>query len=332
MLTVCTYEDRASDETGIKLLVASVQRHAPGALVNVHIPSPSDALAGWLRQRPGVSLFLGRVPDRQGFNVKPWVLRHALDHGASSAVWLDSDVIVSGPILPLFDSLRAEEVLAAEEFFGAKLQGGTVRTRLWGLEVGRWMPSTVNSCVFRATPQHVDLLAAWDELLLRPEYCEAMQRPWFQRSIHLLGDQEVITAVLGAARFRNVPIRWLRRGTQIAQCNELGGYHAHERIWNALTGTRPIFLHAQGDKPWRHRSVHIDVSPYTLEAQTYAADLGEELPWTQPMSTLSSLLRWISREHISLSGLGPAVLWELRKQRIARTAARRVLAAFDPNR
>jgi hypothetical protein len=332
MTVVCTYEDRASDETGIKLLVASLGRHAPNVSLNVHVPTPSDGLARWLGKRPRVTLFTGRVPDRQGFNVKPWVLKHALDHGAESAMWLDADVMIAGPIAPLLDSLRAEEVLAAEEFFGAKFQGGSVRTRLWELGVGRRMPATVNSCVFRATRRHTDLLDVWDGLMLRPDYQAAMARPWFERSIHMLGDQEVITAVLGASRFRDVPIRWLRRGTQIAQCNELGGYHAHERIWNALTGTRPLFLHAQGEKPWRHRSMHVDVSPYTIEASRYASELDEDLEWTRPAATASTILRWIARDHISLAGLGPAVLWELRKQRIARTTAKRLLSIFDPNR
>jgi hypothetical protein len=92
-------------------------------------------------------------------------------------------------------------------------------------------------------------LQAWSKLLACPAYVETHRRKWFERPVHMVGDQDVLTALLGSERFEYVPVRFLRRGRDVIYNFGPSGYTAKERLDN-LACPEPPFVHCSGPKPW----------------------------------------------------------------------------------
>ncbi len=329
-MRICIYEDRATDMVAVKLLVASLLRHSPGFEIEVTIPQPSDAIRKWFAARPVVRLRSDHDSKRSGYNVKAAVLAKALEE-TESALWIDSDIIVTGDLAPVFASAGPDTLAVSEEWFGARFQGGTSRVHGLGLPVGRNLPATTNTSVLRVTRAHRELLSAWDEILCSAEYLAAQGRVWTERPIWHLGDQEVLSGLLGSERFSQVPILWLRRGHDVAHCFPpvASGYAAHERIANILRGRTPTFVHSIVERPWRppngQQTVHLETSPYTLTAAQFEADVEEALPWTRATLPAARLLRTLARNGANASELLPALGWELKDQRIIKVFLKRLL-------
>ncbi len=72
---------------------------------------------------------------------------------------------------------------------------------------------------------------------------------WYERPVHMLGDQDVLTALLTSSEFSDIPLHMLRRGPDIIQFDGVWGYSIPERITNLL-GWGPTFIHAGAAKPW----------------------------------------------------------------------------------
>jgi hypothetical protein len=325
---IVSYEDRESHCVGLKLLVLSLERHCPDSPVDITVARAGAQLTDWFKKRRA-RLRTGKIGGA-GYNVKPTLLRRALEEGATEAIWLDSDIIVTGDPGQLWRGCPPNTIAVAEEFLGAPNQGGDLRTQAWNLPVGRELPSTTNSCVVRVTPAHLHLLRAWEDLLDSDEYKNAQSRKWDQRPPHLMGDQDALSALLGSELFGEIPIRWIRRGSEVAHCFEGRGYILHQRLSNMIAGRTPLLLHGQGPKPWHPVSpspgrLHLEVSPYTLAAFTYLDLLGEDTKWAERASIRAKLLRSIFRRHLTATGILPAVAAELRDMRIAKTLVHRLL-------
>src|SRR5262249_55716528 len=127
-------------------------------------------------------------------------------------------------------------------------KGFLVRTKAWGMTPARESAVTLNSCVVRATAAHVPLLTRWHELLAEPTYVAA-QKMTTDRPMHLISDQDVLNALLGAAEFASVPVKLLRVGRDVIHCGGAIGYPLGRRLGD-LFGPRPTFLHAIAGKPW----------------------------------------------------------------------------------
>jgi hypothetical protein len=329
-MRICIYEDRATDMVAVKLLVASLLRNSPGLDIEVTIPNPSESVRAWFSARPGARLRSDHDTRRSGYNVKGAVLARALEE-TEEALWIDSDIMVTRDLRPVFASAGPNTLAVSEEWFGAPFQGGTSRVRGLGLPVGRSLPATANTSVLKVTRAHRELLAAWDEILRSEEYLAAQGRVWTERPIWLLGDQEVLTGLLGSKRFADVPILWVRRGRDIAHCFPpvASGYAAHERVANIVRRRTPTFVHSIVERPWRppngQMTLHLETSPYTLTAAKYEADVEEPLPWTRPTLPAARLLRSLSADGTNASGLLPAIGWELKDQRILKTLVKRLI-------
>lgn len=250
-ILICTHDDRPQAQTGLKLLVLSLARHCPGVDVLVSWPTPDATFVSWLDAQPGVQLhvdasFLGRQ-----WNIKPDLLLHCLDRGYQQVIWIDSDVIVARDFRHLLDDADPDTVVVAEDFYWAAhvFPGGTVRTRMWGLTPGRPLSWTANTGVLRVTGAHRPLLQAWKTLLETPAYVRAHQREWTSRPIHMVGDQDVLTALLASERFSRFPVRFLHRGRDVIYNFGPSGYTPRERFAN-LDGAEPPFVHCSGPKPW----------------------------------------------------------------------------------
>lgn len=286
-MRVVIVEDRPTHLVGAKLALLSLREHSPTLPIAMHASDP--AFAGWCERHVGVQVEPVPVRDLTGWDVKPGVLLHHLEAGEPELAWFDSDLICTRDLIPVLAGVPADHVVGTEEMPLGQHRGGSHRAVAWGLEPGRELPTTVNTAFLRVSRSHMDLLTVWRELLNRREYREAQQRPWNERPMHLVGDQEVLTALLGSKVFAGVPLHLLRQGVEIAQCSGPAGYAPGSRIRRALAGEVPPLIHAMGRKPWEaegrsgprglYERRHAAQSPYTRASRRYTGALDEPAEW-----------------------------------------------------
>ena len=315
-MIICIAEDRKKCEPGVKVLVSSIVRNCPRLSIILFYPPADDNFLSWSKRYPQLAIDTDPLPGAGSWNVKPHALRHLLNKGHDEVIWIDSDVVVTRDIFPLFHSLPSDVLVVAEEAFGGDPLG--LRARLWGFEVGRIFPFTLNTAVIRVTTEHYSLLQKWAELLGSEQYQHWQHVEWTETAmppVHLVGDQDVLTALLASVEYSQVPVKVLNRGKAIIQYFTLKGYTTAERIRNLFTGV-PAFVHSQGPKPWwvespgdpwpQHRvrrkrppnsvrnyieAVYRDLSPYLLIARSYRHELEGANSWMRPHMLLSAILR-----------------------------------------
>lgn len=324
-MAICISEDRLSFEPALRLLISSLGQNADGWPIHVFFPAAGTEFAAWIGGRRNCTL-RRMMPAGGGWNVKPSAILRLLSEGFNSVLWLDSDILVNRPLSALLSSLDKDTLVVAEGSLGRdRWDGDAVRTRLWGLDVGRTFPFVLNTGVLRVSKSHQGLVERWQELISTEPYQEAQITPWLERPIHMLGDQDVLTALLGCAEYARIPVKILRRGRDIIQFAGPRGYSMAERA-RGLFGGGPIFVHAiyGAGKPWcedwsspragireRFRRIYLDVSPYTLYALPFRNEIGVDAPWMDPHSPMSKALRFIAADSPALAGLVPAVAADL---------------------
>lgn len=312
-MLICAYEDRVSDLVGLKLLILSLARHCPDLSVNLFCPTATPDFCRWLKIHPQVRLREIPAMNTQGWNVKPDILLTLLNEGHNQVIWLDSDIIITKDFKPLLDVTDDTLVVAQEHRWDT--QGSEPRTNGWGLPHGRKLASTVNTCFIRVTPAHRRLLEEWKRYLATPAYREAQAKEWSQQPVHLVGDQDVFTALLGSSAFADVKLHYLRRGLDIAQCFQADGFTVSERLANLFCGL-PVFVHAQGPKPWRSKreqGTYLELSPYCFAARPYRKQLNEDTSWIDIESRLGKILHILALGHPSLQGLPLALNAQLKR-------------------
>jgi hypothetical protein len=329
---VCTYEDRPSALVGTKLLVLSLEAHCSGLEIEVNCPCADDAFRAWIGRRSNTRLS-EELPAGLGWNAKPTLLQRKLDEGYDQAIWFDSDIVATSDFRTLLADWGPDEIGVTEDHAWQLFGGGTIRTELWGLTPGRSLPCTVNSGVVRVTPAHRQLLEAWQLLLADGPYLRAQERTMWERPIHLIGDQDVITALLGAARFADVPIRWLRRGKDIAQWVGPAGYTVGERLRNVGRGLPPL-VHGIDPKPWTggrqttgwwgwYNRVAIELSPYTWASRRHRAELDEDAQWMDRRTLTAGLCRLLTLDEPNLQGI-PQAMFHGAMRRAKHAAGKRI--------
>ena len=317
-IAFCLAEDRADSETGLRLAILSLARHAPEARVFLYRPSPTAQFSEWVGRFPQVTFIPDRPEGANSWNCKPHALAPALAEGYRQAVWLDSDIILTRDVRPLFARLDDRTVACAQEPASLAYQGTEHRTRAWGLEVGKPSAMTFNSCVVRVTKEHLSLLDRWTQLMQSAEYLRSQRLPLAERPLHMMGDQDVLNALLGSREFASIPIRLLRSGTDVIHAGGALGYSLRERL-AGIPRKKPAFLHASAGKPWLwlgggpgwsrrdffgwHRRLLQEVSPYVAEARRYKAELGMNSSWMEQSSGVGTALRVLGLGHFALRGL-----------------------------
>jgi hypothetical protein len=299
-MLVCIHEDRVEHIPGVKLAILSLLKHCPTLPVLVSFPLAPAAFRVWVDSLSKVKLLDEAHLAGLGWNIKPMLLLRCLEEGYSDVLWMDADIIVNRDFRQRFSTLDDKTLLVAPEYYWGPEQGGNQRAVTWGLKPGRKLPATVNTGIVRATTHHIELLKAWQKLLKHPAYIEAQSQPTEARPLAMVSDQEVLTALLGSEDFSHMPVEFLERGVEIAQCHGAAGYTPVERL-NSLFLNSPMFIHAMGGKPWnkalylamaeqgdrlcRNRlrtyydSLHLELSPYVAVACQYREQLGEETDW-----------------------------------------------------
>lgn len=323
--TICVAENRGGCEPGVRLLLASLSRYRPEWPVQLFYP-PADAnFREWLGRYPQVALN-ALPPDRawDGYDIKPTVLRTLLDAGWEEVVWIDSDIIVAADPASAVARTSPDAVIVTEEAnIATHGSFGEERTRLWNLPVGRALPFALNSCVLGLTPRHLDLLERWEGLLANPEYRAAQAGPHGERPVHMLGDQEVLTALLASDEFAGLPLHILRRGAHIIQYLGTVGYTTRERMRHLVRGLPP-FIHSQGYKAWwplaasesrydRFLDLYKLLAPYRIAARGHASAL-EDAAWLTASDKRARHLDRLGFGSPALTGLPLALLVDVSRK------------------
>jgi hypothetical protein len=317
-MIVCSYEDRPTDLVGLKLLVSSLRRHVPGVAVYICCPNAPPAFQRWIAARPGVQLDQTVHPTLKGWNVKPALLLRLLDAGHDDVIWMDSDLIVAGDFRGLIED--DQSLVLTNEIAWNPRKESLLRTRSWNLPPARTVPPIVNSAFIRVTPSYRPLIAEWARLMTTPEYQAVQRLPIGERPTHMLGDQDVLTALLGSAEFSDLRVRFLRRGREIIHDTE-GGYPPLDRLAN-LMGPMPPLVHAQAYKPWRfptppapldapgryYHFLHVETSPYSYLAREYRDELDEPTPYLDMHSLYGKAADAVARGNPHMSGFAQAVM------------------------
>jgi hypothetical protein len=310
-MEVCLYEDRAANLVGVKLLILSLARHEPHWTIRLFAPDAPAPFRAWASTRANVRPNYDPVAGADGWNVKPRLLRQLLEEGRDRLLWLDSDLIASAALPSILKNSSAETLIVAEEEPWQRFAGSLYRTPSWGLDRGRTVATSVNSCVVRVSHHHYELMKDWEELLARPDYQQMQQLPWHERPFTMIGDQDALCALVGSRKYSGLQVRFLRQGRDVAHCFNEDGYTCGDRLHHAFRGL-PALLHAQGEKPWKQgagRKLHLELSPYSYAAAVYANDLDpSERSWIYPHSRTGRLLSFTALGEPNLAGFIPAML------------------------
>lgn len=329
-MIVCVHEDRVEYLVGLKLTVLSLIRYCPDLPILISCPRSPDSFRQWAGTLPNVQLLTDPTLAGLSWNVKPTILLRCLNEGHRDVIWIDADILINQDFRPRLAHLDDQTLVVTQEVYWGQEQGGSHRTVAWGLQPSRTLSATVNTGIVRVTPHHVELLKAWQTMLAHPAYRQAQLQPYYERPLHMLTDQEVLTALLGATEFSQIPVEMLERGVDIAQCFGPAGYTPTERLHNIRQGL-PAFIHSMGRKPWlrvpspssiwsseepllrRVRKyydyIHLELSPYTSIARKYREQLGEEASWLETKSTLARFLATLLAGHPTLQGF-PLALFD----------------------
>jgi hypothetical protein len=295
------------------LMGESLCRADARASLSLSVPDAPPSVRAWAARRPEVTLSSVRPEGVSGWNAKPWLLLRELDAGRREVLWLDDDIIVTGPVSPLLRDLDEETLALAEEWTNATAPA----CHYWNLKQARSMPAA-NNCFIRVTPAHRPLLVRWLDLLRDPRYLEAQALPFDRRPLAAAHDGWLLLALLESEEFGRVPVARIRRGRDIAQCAGSSGYSPHDRLLDLYRGL-PTLIHGLGRKPWeatrepsRVRGFLLDwatdVSPYVLAAARVAKDINLEEAWISPRTWAGKLSRALARSHPGMTGLPLALL------------------------
>lgn len=337
-MIVCIHEDRLEYLVGLKLTLLSIINCCQSLPIIVSSPNSPVTFRSWVKALPNVQLLEEPTLKGLGWNVKPTLLLYCLEQGYSDVIWIDSDIIIGRDFRQRFSKIGYKTLVVAPEYYWGPRQGGNHRAIAWGLKPGKNLPATVNTGIVKVTSHHIELLKAWQILLKHPVYIEAQRQPTENRPLAMVSDQEVLTALLGSEDFSHIPIDFLERGVEIAQCFKAAGYTPVERLKSIWSGS-PMFIHAMGGKPWRrafylaiaqtqnkslgdrlrtnYDSLHLELSPYMTVARQYQNQLDEATDWIKTDSVLARFLAMLFLGHPCLQEL-PLSLLEAAARRLRR--------------
>ncbi len=318
---ICAYENRPECEDGVRILVASLMRAMPHARMRLYHNPANDDFPSWVAQFPNIDWRPAELPSNQGWNVKPAVFLSAFDDGYEDVLWLDSDLLVTCDLHSVLAAAPDDAIIVAEEArWGARCDHDGLRTRSWNLPFGRSLPFTANSCFLRISRRHRELVDCWAEMLGSKEYLGAQAADYRRRPVHMMGDQDVLTALLGSTKFAHIPLHFLRRGRDILQVFGPLAFTMRERARVLVSGL-PVVIHAQGTKPWnRQREVdqarwyswlfehYQDTSPYIMYVIRQMPEF--QFKWLRATSVWGKFLRRVAFGRIALAGAPLAALFD----------------------
>lgn len=320
-LHLCICEDRPAMYPALRVLLSSLSSHSASVHIHLFLDSPTSDLLEFIAKL-GLSFEIYEFPSiARGYDVKPFVLEQLLRSNINRVLWLDSDIVVSKSFGHFVRSTRRGVLVIAEEMLGRfhdNSEGS--RTISWGFKAQRCFPFALNTGVLSVDRSHLDLMVKWSKLLSSDVYQRAQSLRWDERPVHLLGDQDVLCALLGSVEFAEIDVHVLRRGEGIIQFSGPYGYTLRERFLHFFNGSPP-FVHSLGDKPWlpkrmgetifdRFCFLYLGCSPYTFLASKHQEDLVDR-SWLEPRNFADRFFRFLGFGSMPLTGLPYALAADL---------------------
>lgn len=267
-LQIVLCEGRLGDAAGVKLLLASAARHAPGVEVVAYLSGELFVMArDFERLNPHARAIEYKGPEN--WSCKPAVLLRAMAEtpGERRWLWVDVDILIAGDLSPL-TLVPADVALIAEES-NPNSNGRVIpRQQALGMTVGRPHATTLSSCVIGVTRAHEHLVREWQQLMALPAFLNEQAKPPAHRKL-FFGDQEVWEAVLCAGDHADVALKLLRNGREMLQATYT---HHAVPLPPRQRGEHAMFVHATGNlKPWRQseRRLTQEMFPYFWLARPY---------------------------------------------------------------
>lgn len=266
-LAIVLCEGRSSDVIGVKLLLASLQQHAPQAEVLAYISQPMLGTHGEQLAKLHQRLELIEYRGPENWSCKPAVLLSALaERPGHRLLWVDVDILVLGDFSELA-RVDPGTLIVAEESNPNDNARVAPRQQALQMEVGKPRETTISSCIIGVTSAHTDLLTRWQTLMEHPAFLAEQALPPGQRKL-FMGDQEVWEAVLCEPPSRDQKLHWLLNDAQMLQAN----YTRYRPRMMSSYVDRPQFAHATGNlKPWRQAKKRMaqEMFPYFWLARPY---------------------------------------------------------------
>ena len=140
--------------------------------------------------------------EGHGSNTKPLKMLELLDEGHAEVVWMDSDIIATKDVRELFSGVSRRRWWWRRKFTGANIKADHIAHRAGEWKSGAALPWTANSCVVRATEGIAIYFAPGTGSCEGRSLLRRISKRYDERPIHLLGDQEVLSALLGSKCLR----------------------------------------------------------------------------------------------------------------------------------
>ena len=252
---------------------------------------------------------------------------------------MDSDILITTNFHLVYSDLSHNTLVVCEEALYGQYTDQGLRTQTWGLPIGNRPPFCYNTAV-SITQAHKTLLHRWCSLLNSNKYLEAKKIA--KRPIHLYGDQDVLTALLGSKKFEDLPLKILTRGEAIIQYFGFSAYTTPERMQHLMHGMPP-FIHCQRWKPWipfdrqttysgmkKHlQETYLQLSPYGLMAAKYKHLLDEPAGWMSPLTPTTRFFDFLDCNRPPLRGLPLAILFDA--VRVCKSCLKKINTAIYKN-
>lgn len=258
MLNLCTFEDRKTHWIGLKFLSLSLEKYCTNFHLTIFISYDSYELSSWIENNcKYVSL---RVHEfyNTGWNIKPEVLLLMLNEGHQEVVWLDSDIIFVQNIQNIAKNLSPETLLICQDALRNSRE--KERTNFFNLKIKRELGESINTSFIRVhnNKQHLDLLKEWARLMTTKEYKKNQSLPRNQRPSYMVGDQDVLEAILASDLHFNpasIPIKYLYTGKEHITAIVPHAFSILERLKTFFGFNKPYIINSQGGvKPWKAKN------------------------------------------------------------------------------
>lgn len=317
MLNFCTYENRLSHLTGIKVLALSLEKNCTGFRLTIFLPAPLLHFRDWVRHHCKHATVEECTFEATDWNVKPEVLLLMLKR-EPEAVWIDSDIICTKDPRPLLESIPANTLVIAQDARPDAQE--EARTAFFGLPFTRKLDKSINSCFIRVTAYcyHSQLLQAWAALMSSESYRQNQSIPHGERPSYMVSDQDVLEAVLASEAAGNaaqLPIKYLTSGKELVTTIVPEAFSIADRI-RCSFAAKPILVHGQGMQPWTAvywgpgflGTARWQLSAYLGIIKRYRSFLNEDgAGWMDAKSKLTRFCQAVTFNHPYLQGI-PLIL------------------------
>jgi hypothetical protein len=95
----------------------TLSRFCPEVATAVYYPPADQEFMYWLQKLHFKNIFVRTkpIPGAYGWNNKPHALLELLNEGYDEAIWIDTDILLTGSVMPVFANLTPTTLAITEE-------------------------------------------------------------------------------------------------------------------------------------------------------------------------------------------------------------------------